>query len=81
MTLAAIYHRHVDAIAREQPWRRAEPSRLDGEVAARMAVTGHSREQITDAIRAEPSSLATMASTTGRASRWSEGEVRLAQAV
>jgi hypothetical protein len=52
MTPAAIYRRHADSIAREQPWRRADPSRLDGEVAARMAVTGHSREQITNAIKA-----------------------------
>lgn len=52
MTPAAIYRRHVDSIVREQPWRRTDPSRLDGEVAARMAVTGHSREQITNAIKA-----------------------------
>lgn len=51
MTRAAIYSRHVDSIVREHPWRRADPSRLDGEVAARMAVTGHSREQIKDAIK------------------------------
>jgi hypothetical protein len=51
MTPAAIYRRHIDSIVREHPWRRVDPSRLDGEVAARMAVTGHSREQITNAIR------------------------------
>lgn len=52
MTPAAIYQRHVDTIVREQLGRRADPSRLDAEVAARMAVTGHSREQITNAIKA-----------------------------
>jgi len=51
MTPTAIYQRHVDAIARERPGRRADSSRLDAEVAARMAVTGHSRELITNAIK------------------------------
>jgi len=51
MTPAAIYRRHLAEIIREQPHRRADPSRLDAEVAVRMAVTGHSREAISKAIR------------------------------
>jgi len=51
MTPGAIYQRHLAAIAREQPDRRVDPSRLDAEVAARLAITGHSREQIATAIR------------------------------
>ena len=51
MTLASIYERHVTEIRREQPdARRIDASRLDAEVAVRMAVTGHSREQIAKAI-------------------------------
>jgi hypothetical protein len=46
-----IYRRHLHAITQEQPARRADPSRLDGEVAVRMAVTGHSREAIARAIK------------------------------
>jgi hypothetical protein len=46
-----IYERHVTEIRREQPdARRIDASRLDAEVAVRMAVTGHSREQIAKAI-------------------------------
>jgi hypothetical protein len=51
MTPAAIYRRHLAEIIREQPQRRADPSRLDAEVAVRMAVTGHSRGAIADAIK------------------------------
>jgi relaxase-like protein/conjugative element/phage-associated large polyvalent protein/DNA relaxase TraI-like protein/DNA primase RepB-like protein len=51
MTQAAIYRRHLAEIVREHPHRRADPSRLDAEVAVRMAVTGHSREQIATAIK------------------------------
>jgi hypothetical protein len=51
MTPAAIYRRHLDAILREQPARRADPSRLDAEIAVRMAVTSHSREAIAKAIK------------------------------
>ena len=51
LTLASIYERHVTEIRREQPdARRIDASRLDAEVAVRMAVTGHSREQIAKAI-------------------------------
>jgi hypothetical protein len=51
LTLASIYERHVAEIRREQPHaRRIDPSRLDAEVAVRMAVTGHSREQVAKAI-------------------------------
>ncbi len=51
LTLASIYERHVNEIRREQPdARRIDASRLDAEVAVRMAVTGHSREQIAKAI-------------------------------
>jgi hypothetical protein len=51
LTLASVYERHVTEIRREQAdARRIDPSRLDAEVAIRMAVTGHSREQIARAI-------------------------------
>jgi hypothetical protein len=51
LTLASIYERHVTEIRREQlDARRIDASRLDGEVALRMAVTGHSREQIAKAV-------------------------------
>jgi hypothetical protein len=51
LTLASIYERHVAEIRREQPGAlRIDASRLDAEVAVRMAVTGHSREQIAKAI-------------------------------
>ena len=49
--LASIYERHVAEIRREQPGAlRIDASRLDAEVAVRMAVTGHSREQVAKAI-------------------------------
>jgi Relaxase/Mobilisation nuclease domain/Large polyvalent protein-associated domain 7 len=51
MTPASIYRRHLAEIIREQPQRRADPSRLDAEVAVRMSITGHSREQIAEAIK------------------------------
>ncbi|HVV50573.1 MAG TPA: TraI/MobA(P) family conjugative relaxase [Polyangia bacterium] len=51
MTPAAIYQRHLAAIVRERADRQADPSRFDAEAAVRLAVTGHSREQIVDAIR------------------------------
>jgi hypothetical protein len=51
MTPAAIYRRHLTAITREQPGRQADPSRLDAEVAARLAITGHSREGIARTIK------------------------------
>jgi hypothetical protein len=51
MTPAAIYHRHLAEIIREQRQRRADPSRLDAEVAVRMAVTGHSYGAIASAIK------------------------------
>ena len=51
MTPAAIYRRHLAEIIREQPERRADPSRLDAEVAVRMAVTGHSGGTIARAIK------------------------------
>jgi hypothetical protein len=51
MAPAAICRPHLDAIIREQPARSADPSRLDAEVAIRMAVTGHSREAIAKTIK------------------------------
>ena len=51
MTPAAIYRRHLAEIHREQPQRPADPSRLDAEVAVRMAVTGHSHGAIASAIK------------------------------
>jgi hypothetical protein len=51
MTPAAIYRRHLAEIIREQPQRRTDPSRLDAEVAVRMAVTGHSHGAIAEAIK------------------------------
>ncbi len=51
LTLASIYRRHIEEILRDQPRaRRIDGSRLDADVAIRMAVTGHSREQIAKAI-------------------------------
>jgi hypothetical protein len=51
MTPAAIYDRHLAAVAQEQAERRADASRLDAEIAVRLAVAGHSREQIVSVIR------------------------------
>jgi hypothetical protein len=51
VTPAAIYRRHLVEIIRERPQGRADPSRLDAEVAVRMAVTGHSRGAIAEAIK------------------------------
>ncbi len=51
MTPSAIYGRHLEAIVREGRAWRVDPSRLDTEVAVRLAITGHSREQIVKAIR------------------------------
>ena len=51
MTPAAIYQRHFATLAREQAHRNIDPSRLDAEVAVRLAVTSHSREQIATAIK------------------------------
>jgi hypothetical protein len=57
ITPTAIYRRHLAEIIREQPQRRADPSRLDAEVAVRMAITGYSHgaiaEAITEAARAD----------------------------
>ena len=51
LALASIYERQVTEIRREQPdAARIDASRLDAEVAVRMAVTGHSRDQIAKAI-------------------------------
>ena len=51
MTPAAIYRRHLAELSREQPHRRGQdPSRIDAQIAVRMSVTGHSREQIARAI-------------------------------
>jgi hypothetical protein len=51
MTPAGIYRRHREDILREQPHQRAhDPSRIDVEIALRMSVTGHSREQIAKTI-------------------------------
>jgi hypothetical protein len=51
LTLASIYERHVTETRREQPGARGiDASRLDAEVAVRMAVTGHTREHIAKAI-------------------------------
>ena len=51
MTPAAIYGRHLAAVVREQPGRQEDASRHDAEIAARLVVTGHSREQIVNVIR------------------------------
>jgi hypothetical protein len=48
---ASIYRRHIEEIRRDRPRaRRMDASRLDADVAIRMAVTGYSREQIAKAI-------------------------------
>lgn len=51
MTPAAIYQRHVAELGRERPGQKVNPSRLDAEVAVRLAVTGHSREQVESTIK------------------------------
>lgn len=51
ITPAAIYRRHRDAVVREQPGQSVDPSRVDAQVAVRLAVTGHSRDQIADAVK------------------------------
>ena len=51
MTPTTTYGRHLAAVLQAQPERRADASRLDAEVAIRLALTGHSREQIANAIR------------------------------
>ena len=56
MTPAAIHRRHRDAILREQPVHPIDPSRVDAGVAVRVAATGHSREQIAEAIKMGASS-------------------------
>ena len=51
LTLSSIYRRHIEEILHEQPHaRRFDASRLDADVAIRMVLTGHSREQIGKAI-------------------------------
>jgi hypothetical protein len=50
-SLAGTYRRHLAEIARLQPGRRADVSRLDSEIAVRMSITGHSHEQIVEAIK------------------------------
>ena len=51
LTLVSSYKRHVEELWREQPRTRPiDASRLDADVAVRMVVTGHSREQIAKAI-------------------------------
>ena len=50
-SLAGIYRRHLVQIGREQPERSKDPSRLDSEIALRMSITGHSHEQIVEAIK------------------------------
>jgi hypothetical protein len=49
--LGGIYRRHLAQIAREQPERIADASRLDAEIAVRMSITGHSRWQVVEAIK------------------------------
>lgn len=51
MTPKGIYGRHLAAVVQEQPERRADASRLDAEIGVRLAVTGHSLEQIVIVIR------------------------------
>ena len=50
MTPAAIYRRHVAELGRQRPGQKVDPSRLDAEVAVRLAVTGHSRQQVESTI-------------------------------
>jgi hypothetical protein len=77
--LAAIYRRHFDDIVREQPHRhRRDPSRVDAEVAVRMAVTGHSRGDIVLAISdggraARPNEIREWTSYAERAADYASG--------
>jgi hypothetical protein len=51
LTPTAIYRRHREEVVRQQPHRRGDDaSRIDAEIAVRLSVTGHSREQIVKAI-------------------------------
>jgi Large polyvalent protein-associated domain 7 len=51
LTPEAIYGRHLAEVVHQQQGRKIDPSRLDGEIAVRLATTGHSREGIATAIR------------------------------
>jgi len=46
-----IYGRHLAEVVQQKQDLKIDPSRLDGEIAVRLAATGHSREAIATAIR------------------------------
>jgi Relaxase/Mobilisation nuclease domain/Large polyvalent protein-associated domain 7 len=50
-TPAEVYRRHFADVSRERPGRHVHPSRVDAEIAVRMRLTGHHRDEIVRAIK------------------------------
>jgi len=50
-TPAEAYRRHLTDITRERPGRHIHPSRVDAEIAVRLRLTGHHRDEIVRAIK------------------------------
>ena len=50
-TPADVYRRHLADVTRERSGRHVHPSRVDAEIAVRMRLTGHQRDEIVRAIK------------------------------
>ena len=50
-TPAEVYRRHLADITWERPGQNVDPSRVDAEIAVRMRLTGHHRDEIVRAIK------------------------------
>ena len=50
-TPADVYRRHLADVTRERPGQPIHPSRVDAEIAVRMRLTGHHRDEIVRAIK------------------------------
>ena len=50
-TPAEVYRRHLADVTRERPGQPIHPSRVDAEIAVRMRLTGHHRDEIVRAIK------------------------------
>jgi hypothetical protein len=50
-TAAEVYRRHLADVTRKRPGQSIDPSRVDAEIAVRMRLTGHHRDEIVRAIR------------------------------
>jgi hypothetical protein len=50
-TPAEVYRRHLADVTRERPVQPIHPSRVDAEIAVRMRLTGHHRDEIVRAIK------------------------------